>query len=78
MANLSPRELAVRDRIETLIRLLEPGLDLVLAVADRVSRLVDREDDWAPPTTLASRPSPSGPGTAVHRDPLDAVPHAGD
>ena len=78
MATLTPRELAIRDRIEALIRLLEPGLDLVLAVGDRVSRLVDRDDDWDPPSTLASRPSPSGPGTAVKRDPLDAAPRPGD
>jgi len=49
MASLSPREQAVRDRIEALIRLIEPGLDLLLAVGDRVSRLVERDDDWEPP-----------------------------
>ena len=49
MASLSPREQAIRNRIEALIRLMEPGLDLLLAVGDRVSRLVERHDDWEPP-----------------------------
>ena len=55
MASLTPREEAFRERIEALIRLVEPGLDLLLAIGDRVSRLVERNDDWEPPRT-ASRP----------------------
>ena len=58
MASLSPREQAVRDRIEALVRLMEPGLDLLLAIGDRVSRLVERNDDWEPPRPT----SPSVPG----------------
>jgi len=53
MAALTPREQAVRDRVESLIALAEPALDLLLAVGDRVSRLVDRGDDWEPPRPLA-------------------------
>ena len=53
MAALSPREQAVRDRVESLIALAEPALDLLLAVGDRVSRLVDRGDDWDPPRPAA-------------------------
>jgi hypothetical protein len=49
MASLSPREQAIRERIEALIRLMEPGLDLLLAVGDRVSRLVGSDDDWEAP-----------------------------
>ena len=49
MPSLTPREQAVRERIEGLIRLMEPGLDLLLAVGDRVSRLAERNDDWEPP-----------------------------
>jgi hypothetical protein len=50
MAALTPREQAIRDRVEALIRVMEPGLDLLLAAADRVSRLVERESTWTPPT----------------------------
>lgn len=53
MAALTPREQAIRDRVESLIALAEPALDLLLAVGDRVSRLVDRGDDWDPPRPLA-------------------------
>jgi hypothetical protein len=61
MASLSPREQAVRDRIEALIRLTEPGLDLILAIADRVSRLVERDDDWEPPRPASSPITGRGP-----------------
>ena len=60
MASLSPREQAVRDRIEALVRLMEPGLDLLLAIGDRVSRLVERNDDWEPPRPTS--PSVTGRG----------------
>lgn len=49
MAPLTQREQAIRERVETLIRLMEPGLDLMLAVGDRVSRLLERDDTWEPP-----------------------------
>ncbi|HEY8584079.1 MAG TPA: hypothetical protein VIL49_14085 [Capillimicrobium sp.] len=45
MAAPSPRQLAARDRIESVLRLVAPALDLVLFVGDRVSRAVDRSDD---------------------------------
>jgi hypothetical protein len=65
MASLSPREQAVRDRIEALIRIMEPGLDLLLAFGDRVSRLVERDDDWEPPRTHS--PPITGRGPAPGR-----------
>ena len=61
MAALSPRELAMRERIEALIRVMEPCLDLVLAVGDRVSRLVDRDDEWEPPRLASSLTGRAGP-----------------
>jgi hypothetical protein len=64
MAPLSPDQLRTRERLETVIRLAAPALDLVLAVGERVSRLVEPEDsEYYPPR--ASRegppPRPSGP-----------------
>lgn len=38
----TPNQLVWRRRIETGLRIAEPGLNLVLAVGDRVSRWVDR------------------------------------
>ncbi len=49
MAHLTPAQQAWRDRFETVIRLMAPGLDLLLAAGDRVSRLVGGDDDWEPP-----------------------------
>jgi hypothetical protein len=36
--------LRTRERVESLIRLVAPGLNLVLAVGERVSRIVEPED----------------------------------
>lgn len=50
MAPLTPSQLRTRQRVETLIRLMAPALDLVLAAGDRVSRIVERDDpDYYPP-----------------------------
>lgn len=43
----SPTHLAWRARIERVLRLAAPGLDLLLAVGDRASRLADREPPGA-------------------------------
>ncbi|HEY6762683.1 MAG TPA: hypothetical protein VI318_24490 [Baekduia sp.] len=44
MAQLSSSQLIWRGRIEAGIRIAAPALDLVLAVGDRISRTVDREE----------------------------------
>jgi hypothetical protein len=50
MAPLTPDQLRTRRRVESLIRLMAPALDLVLAAGDRVSRIVEREDvEYYPP-----------------------------
>jgi hypothetical protein len=50
MAPLSPDQIRTRRRIETLIRLMSPALDAILAVGDRVSRIVEPEDvEYYPP-----------------------------
>ncbi|MGH3991947.1 MAG: hypothetical protein ACRDSN_05720 [Pseudonocardiaceae bacterium] len=50
MAPLTPSQLQTRRRVEGLIRLMAPALDLVLAAGDRVSRIVEREDvEYYPP-----------------------------
>lgn len=54
MAPPSPTQLAWRGRIETLIRLAQPALDLVLKGGERLSRAVEPEDlDWTPPRAVA-------------------------
>jgi hypothetical protein len=44
VAQLSSSQLIWRGRIEAGIRIAAPALDLVLAVGDRISRTVDREE----------------------------------
>jgi hypothetical protein len=52
MPPLTPGQLRTRERVEGVIRLMAPALDLVLAVGDRVSRIVEREDhEYYPPRT---------------------------
>jgi hypothetical protein len=65
VAPLTPDQLRTRERFEALIRLAAPALDVLLAVGERVSRLVEPEDtEYYPPR--ASRegppPPPSQPG----------------
>ena len=44
MAARSPSQLANRARIEALLRLAAPALDLLLAAGDRVSRVAGRNE----------------------------------
>ena len=64
MAPPTPTQLAWRGRIEAMIKLAQPVLDLVLATGDRVSRAVEREDlDWTPPRAV----SKSAPRAQIKR-----------
>ncbi len=67
MTELTSSQERTRDRFETLIGLMAPGLSLVLAVGDRVSRVVQPEDfdyypvrplgEWEPrPGDISSKP----------------------
>lgn len=50
MAPLTPDQLRTRRRVESVIRLMAPALDLVLAAGDRISRVVERDDvEYYPP-----------------------------
>ncbi len=52
MAPLTPDQARRRDQVESLIRLAAPGLNLLLAVGERISRLVEPEDhEYYPPRT---------------------------
>jgi hypothetical protein len=56
MASLTPSQLRTRRRVESVIRLMAPALDLVLAVGDRVSRIVERDDPEYYPPRVARGP----------------------
>jgi hypothetical protein len=56
---LTPDQVRTRSRVEGLIRLMAPALDLLLAVGDRVSRVVEREDaEYYPPRVTREEPPP--------------------
>ena len=44
MAKMTPEQIRTRERVETLIRLVAPALNLVLAVGERVSKVVEPDD----------------------------------
>ena len=44
MAPLTPEQRRTRERVESLIRLMAPGLNLVLAAGERLSRIVEPDD----------------------------------
>jgi hypothetical protein len=44
VAPLTPDQRRTRERVERLIGIAAPALNLVLAVGDRLSRIVERED----------------------------------
>ncbi len=59
MTPLTPGQLRTRERVESLIRLASPALDLVLALGDRVSRLVEPNDvEYYPPRMTSEEPPP--------------------
>jgi hypothetical protein len=57
----SPEQLRTRRRVESVIRLIAPALDVMLAVGDRVSRMVGRDDiEYYPPRVRREdQPPPS-------------------
>jgi hypothetical protein len=56
---LSPSQLRTRARVEGVIRLMAPALDLLLAAGDRVSRAVERDDvEYYPPRVTHDQPPP--------------------
>jgi hypothetical protein len=67
VADLAPSQVRTRDRFEMLIGVMAPGLSLVLAAGDRISRIVQPEDfdyypvrplgEWEPrPADISSEP----------------------
>ncbi len=58
MSPTTAGQLRTRRRVETVIRLIAPALDVVLAVGDRVSRVVERDDpEYYPPRVAQAAPA---------------------
>ena len=56
MSPTTAGQLRTRRRVETLIRLMAPALDVVLAVGDRVSRVVERDSSESLPPRVSHSP----------------------
>jgi hypothetical protein len=59
MAPMTPDQLRTRQRVEGLIKLMAPALDVMLAVGERVSRVVEPEDvEYYPPHVTRKSTTP--------------------
>jgi hypothetical protein len=74
VANPTPQQQAIRDRFESVIGILAPVLDLVLATGDRISRAVGPEDEYYPIRSageafeIGASPSASAPEASAADD----------
>ena len=58
-----PKSRRRRDQVETLIRLMAPGLNLILAAGERLSRIVEPDDpDYYPVRAASPEPPPKQGG----------------
>jgi len=55
VAELTPGQAIWRERVEGLIALAAPALDMLLAVGDRVSRIAEPDDPEHYPVSSGSR-----------------------
>jgi hypothetical protein len=65
----TPGQVRTRERIEGVIRLAAPALDLLLVVGDRVSRAIEPQDvEYYPPRLTESQPAPRIPPSQASED----------
>ena len=66
MSTLTPGQVRTRRRIESVIGVMAPALDLVLAAGDRISRIVEREDpEYYPPRVTRPGASAAKPADSL-------------
>lgn len=60
MTQLTPEQRRTRAQVETLIKVMSPMLNLVLAAGERLSRIVEPVDhEYYPPRTGQVEPPPA-------------------
>jgi hypothetical protein len=64
VSKLTADQIRTRERVETLIRLVAPGLNLVLAAGERLSRIVEPEDPEYYPARVEGTDTPSVGGSS--------------
>ena len=56
---MTPEQRRRREQVETVIRVMAPALNLVLAAGERLSKLVESEDtEYYPPRMTREEPPP--------------------
>jgi hypothetical protein len=69
MANITPTQAARRDRVEGLIALAAPFLDVVLGIGERISRIAEPTDHEYYPIRPGGRVAlPGEPGYDANAD----------
>ena len=62
---MTPEQLRRREQVESLIGVAAPVLNLVLAVGERISKMVEPEDtEYYPPRTSRDDGPPPKPGAS--------------
>jgi hypothetical protein len=59
VAKLTADQLRRRERVESLIHLMAPGLNLILAAGERLSRIVEPDDPEYYPARVEANRSPA-------------------
>jgi hypothetical protein len=59
VAKLTADQIRTRDRFESLIRLMAPGLNLLLAAGERLSRVVEPDDPEYYPARVDENETPA-------------------
>jgi hypothetical protein len=69
VGQLTPEQRRTRTRVEGLIRLMAPGLTLLLSAGDRLSRLLEPVDhEYYPPRQGQVEPPPAEPALRGSED----------
>ena len=62
MPRMTPEQMRRREQVESLIGLAAPALNVVLAVGERISKMVEPEDaEYYPPRTTREEPPSKTP-----------------
>jgi hypothetical protein len=59
VAKLTADQIHTRERVESLIRLMAPGLNLILAAGERLSRIVEPDDPEYYPARVEGTDTPA-------------------
>jgi hypothetical protein len=68
VAKLTADQIRTRDRVESLIRVVAPGLNLILAAGERLSRIVEPDDPEYYPARVEGTETPAGAARGSAQD----------